>query len=443
MTFSLLKSYGRLHLFDWVFCTLLTAGLSVNILSGFELNNSVSDNLPVMILLAAVLQLFCFLGLYSRRALIILSGVFVTALVVVIAYARTSDIFGDDEGFSTQITAIVLILVSLATALLSVTRGGILVFLAAGTVISASAAFLQFPVMKSGFFLFLTAAVLLFLYRVYSVTRRNTTGGNARSQRFEYQFVLQMIGLVMAGLLLASSVFLLIIKPLDPPTDELKLIEKLEQRRIIERSGIKTVYTFPNFALRSQNETDSSLTGNEPEATDDPDKLSQDSDMLDEEQDEGKSKENPEGAHAIHYDLNRHIWWIFTALVLLAICLPFLLRELLRRKWYADLLQLDRESQAANLYLYYLRLFEKIGIPRGNDITLREYAARQVRSIEPYDVPETDFGDLTDLYVKVSYGRHELTEKEVERYHTYYQGIRGRIRRETGIFRFLLLYFTI
>ena len=443
MTITALKKYARLRLFDWLFCSLISAGLSSSILAGFELNDSVSGRIILLFLFAAGLEFLCFIGLYNRKTALFLLGVFAAALVGVIALARSSDIFGDDSGFSTQIITIVLILTSLATALLSVTRGGILTLLAAGTLISASAAFLQFPVRIPAFLLFMTATMLLFLYRVFTITRENTASGNPRSSKFEYQFVIQMIGITLAGLALAFSFFFFVIRPMDPPTDELKLIEKLEQSRIIERTGIATVYTFPNFALRSQQETDSSMTANEPETTDDPDKLSQDSDTLDEEQDDGKVKENPKDASAVFYDLEHNYWWLFLTLALMAICLPFLIKEALRRKWYADLSQMNRESQVVNLYTYLLRLFDKLKITRRDEMTLREYAAKQARSIEPYDAPDTDFGELTDLYVRVNYGRHELTEEEVEKYHSYYRGLRGRIRRETGLFRFLLKYFAI
>ena len=438
-----LKNYARLRLFDWLFCSLLTAGLSANILSGFELDNTISGNLLFLILSAAGLQLICFFGLYNRRTALALSGIFVLVLAGVIVYVRKADIFGDDASFSPQIISIVLILVSLATALLSVSRAGILFLLASGTMISASAAFLQFPVMRSGLFLFLVSAILLFLYRVFCITRNNTTGGSARSARFEYQFVIQIILITIAGLLLSFSVFFLVIRPLNPPTDELKLIEKLEQSRIIERTGIATVYTFPNFALRSQEETDNSQTGNEPEASDDPDKLSQDSDTLDKEQDEGKVREKPENAYAIRYDLFHDYWWIIACLIILAICLPFLIRELLRKRWYTALLKMDRESQIVNLYAYFLRLFEKLHILREKDTTLREYADRQARTMEPYNTPDTDFRELTDIYTRISYGRHKASSEETERYHSYYRGIRNRIRKETGFIRFMLKYFFI
>lgn len=443
LTLTSIKQYARLRLFDWLFCSVISAGLSSSILAGFELNDSTSGSIPLLLLFSAVLDLFCFIGLYNRKTSLGLLGLFTAVLIGVIAYARTSDIFGDDASFASQIVAIVLILTCIATALLSLSRAGILVLLALGTLVSASAAFLQFPVRTAAFLLFLTATVLLFLYRVFSVTRKSTAGGSIRSRHFEYQFVLQMIGITLAGLALAFSFFSFVIRPLNPPTDELKLIERLEQSRIIERTGIATVYTFPNFALRSQEETDSSMTANQPEATDDPDKLSQDSDTLDEEQDEGKVKENPQDAYAIFYDLTHHYWWLFAGLILLVICLPFLIKELLRRKWYTNLSSMNRESQIVNLYGYFLRLFEKLKIHRGSDMTLREYAARQARSMEPYDPPDTDFAELTDLYVRVNYGRHEVTEAEAEKYHQYYQGLRGRIRRETGLFRFLLKYFTI
>ena len=439
MNTASIKRYIKSRFIDWLLCAFMAAGISVNVLSGFEMTDPVSYNVPLMILISALLQAVCLAGLYNRKTVIGMTAAFFVLIIAVIAYGRSSGAYSDEADYSVQILITVSILVNVLIALLSISRGGNIFLILAGTLAAAAAAFLEFPVVTGAFYVFLVSSVLLLLYRVYSVTVRNTVRGEAQYARF----ALQLFCLCLAGMLLALCIFFMIIKPLNPETHELKLIQKLEQSDIIKRTGIATVYTFPSMDLRSKLQADNSMTADTPEEQLDNEDQSDKSDMPDDNVKEGVLKDQLQDAYAVRYVLDHNLWWLLIIVVILVLAAPFVIKEALRRRRYRIISAMSRESQVVNLYAYYMKTFKRLGFKRMPDTTLKEYAAHHRRDLEPYDAADVNFTELTDIYTSLYYGLHEISPEEADRFHAYFDGLRGRIKAERGSLFLLRKYFLL
>ena len=172
-----MKKYLKQHFFDFILCVLLSAGLSVNVFAGFDMN---------------------------ERNLILYGITIGAVIILVFCTART--------------------------------RAGILILFLAGNYMTAFFSFLKYPVSMAGYLIFLVSAFVLFLYRVHCISMRqfDISLKEGKSQ------MIQPILFSLIAVLLAGGVFCGIIKPLSPATDEAKLSEMLMSMQIMEKLGVAT-----------------------------------------------------------------------------------------------------------------------------------------------------------------------------------------------------------
>ncbi len=165
-----------------------------------------------------------------------------------------------------------------------------------------------------------------------------------------------------------------------------------------------------------------------------------------EEQDMGTeldtAPETTTPAQAITYAL-KHYWWVLVIIIAAIIVFLILLRRILRRRWLATIDQLSREDGVYNLYRLFLFGIAKSGYKRAPNLTLEEFWELRKNQLSKFDTDGVDFGQPTETYRKVYFGRQPGSEEEYADYLTYYNGFHRHVRKEGGFWRYLILYFRL
>ncbi|MEN6460395.1 MAG: hypothetical protein ABFC94_03370, partial [Syntrophomonas sp.] len=248
-----MKKYIDKYFGDFILCVLISTGLSFNIFAGYEMTDLLSANLPAVAGVAIAVTAFLFLAYYDRRTHAISVILEALALIAVIVILLQMGVFSESKTIDGNplLFWIIVISTSLTVFWAARTRAGLVVLFLAGTIMTAAFDLLQYPVCSWGLWAFILGVFVLFLYRVYCISRIDS---DREKTAFSLYFA-QSVIVGMTALVLASGVYYGIIKPLSPPTDQLKLKKKLISMDILKEMGVSstriiysddTVRTSPN-----------------------------------------------------------------------------------------------------------------------------------------------------------------------------------------------------
>lgn len=436
-----MKQYLRYRCWDWILCILISIGLTVNVLSGFDIDD-VAERMPVLIILAIILTLVYFLAAINKITSVIgiLAGI--VAFIGVVILCRSTNIFVNDAENSTQVFYVVIVAVSLAVFLVCRSRVGIVILFLLGNVIQAGASFLQFPCELWAYLLFLAGTGFMMFYRVYVISVMHSHTGKVRFKGF----MMQNVCVCMAALVLASGIFVGIIKPLNPPTDELKLIQKLMSFEVLEKIGVSSVLVqLDKDKLSDQTPEDETAT-NEKEDDEDKEDIEAPQDSLDNSKLAGNAMdsmaEQMEKARAISYDAASH-WYLWVILAAVIVCFIIWLRKYLRKKWLDAVDRLPRAEGVLNMYQFFLYGLSKAGYAKASNLTLNEYQGLNTANLQKFDTEQVTFARLTEIYKKAYYGRQSVSEEEYADYKTYYAAFRKNLCKSVGRFKYIFMYFRV
>ncbi len=435
-----MRQYLRYGIWDWILCTLISIGMSMNVLSGFIIDD-LDRRVPMLIVVSAAVTFVCMLVAYNRASSIAGILVGIALAVVLLFIVWRSDMFSNDEGNETLIFYIVAVLMALAVFLICRRRAGIIVLFLAGNVVCAGASFLEFPCRLWAYLLFLAAAAAIFFYRTYVRSVLQSHSGKVRFKGF----MLQNVCIVLVALLLTSGIYYGIIRPLDPPTDDLTLIQRIMSFEMLETLGVSQTRSVLDPDRTSTEEPEDERTTREMEESRQEDiEAGQNLPEESQEQNAGTeldtAPEETPPAQAITYVV-KHYWWVWVIIIAAVIVFLILLRRILRRRWLATIDGLSREDGVYNLYRFFLFGLAKSGYQRASNLTLEEFWELRKNQLCKFDTDGVDFGKLTDTYRKVYFGRQPVSEEEYKDYLTYYNGFHRHVRKEAGFWRYLFLYF--
>ncbi|MCD8110121.1 MAG: DUF4129 domain-containing protein [Clostridiales bacterium] len=438
-----MKKYLQYRCWDLILCIVISVGMAVNVLSGFEIDD-VAERMPVLVILVAVTSAICLLAAINKGTTLIGIAGGVVALIIAVILCRGTNIFVNDADNASQIFYIVVVAVAVAVFLVCRTRPGIIILFLFGNVLQAGAAFLQFPTKVWAYLLFLIGCGLMIFYRVYVLSVLKAHTGKVRFRGF----MAQNLCVCLAALLLATGIFAGIIRPLDPPTDDLKLIQQLMSFEILEKIGVSTVLVQVDRDKISEQEPDQEMATDEQEEEEEEEEMNDTDEAPDreEQEDAGNQQDTAaaftERAQAISYQLAKH-WYILVIVAAVLVCLGIYSRKLLRKKWLAEIDRLPRADGVLNLFGFFMFGMEKAGCKRAANLTLDEYQAVNAKQLGKFDAETVDFARLTEIYRKAYYGRLEVTEEEYADYLRYYEGFHRNVRKAAGAFRYLILYFRL
>jgi hypothetical protein len=325
-----------------------------------------------------------------------------------------------------------IIITAVLVWLLTRSRPGSVALFLAGSILCAGAHFLQFPIPLWCLLLFLPAACASFLVRVYAVAVGRADLVGVKKGAYLGQTVLA----ALLSVALAGGIFFGVVRPLNPPTQELKLVTLLKSMEPLETLGVASTRIVLDPELASQQEPEDRETGDEADQEQQSDSPQGETDLPDQSLTESV-RENLTSTlqqtwSAVRYDEHSFQWLWLLLLIPLAVALAYLWRYQSRRRWRSRVQALSREDAVVNYYRFFLKRLGRFGLKRSPNVTLQEYAAANAFQLQPFEGEDCTFAQLTDTYEGVLYGRRQVTDREYAAYEAFFDRFYPALRRELG-----------
>ncbi len=433
-------SYLKSRAADLLLSLCLSVSLVYTICSGFELAE-VWQGRPYVILplSLAVLFVLC-LAAYRRAFTLICIGLGCVGGVVTVLYMQANHPLAEETANSAFLYLLITVLTSVLTFLLGRSRGGIIALFLIGNLVGAGAHFLQFPAPLWSFLLFAVSAFALYFHRVYLAGLRRAALGAVRPGLH----LIQALALCLAALGLAVGVYAGVIQPMNPPTQELKLITALKSMDTLKVLGVSTTKTVLNPDLTSILPPEQTQRSNE--AGEEPD------DTREQPENSPAAEESQPGSEDItetvreqlsdvsYANEERNLLWLLL-LIPLGIAGLYVLRIVLRRRWRGQVRALPREDGVLNYYRFFVKRLRRIGLKRPEGRTLGQFARDTAPQLQPFAVGEATFAALTEVYEGVFYGQRAVTEEEYRMFEDFYDRFPSALRHELGPVKYYLRIF--
>ncbi|MDO4581916.1 MAG: DUF4129 domain-containing protein [Bacillota bacterium] len=387
-----------------------------------------------------LLQLVVALLTAGRRRRQVSAVMALLLLIACVVFFRIREPLISDTDNSLLLYFIFLTAAGLIVFMLGQSRPGACILFLSGNLICAGAQFLQYPAPLWTQLLFDAAALLLFLLRVYlhSVARADVPGGDIP------RYLRQTLTLCLIAAVAACGIYYGAVRPLSPPTMELKLITILRSMELLQVMGVASTQIVFDPALASaeqpQQQDTAGLAGDERSET-----LlgqNQQSERLNGagQQIQQLTSRLQEQWSAIRYDEERRfpLWLLFLPLLLTAACL---LRIWRKKRWHDWLQTLPRETAVVNYYRFFLRDIARAGLPKPPAVSLLEYVTLYDDRLRPFAPDDGSFSRMTAICQKVIYGRQPVSEDEYACFERFYAGFYRALRRELGTLKYYLSLF--
>jgi NADH:ubiquinone oxidoreductase subunit 6 (subunit J) len=339
------------------------------------------------------------------------------------------------------LVAAVAVITAVLVWLLTRSRPGTAALFLAGSILCAGAHFLQFPIPLWCLLLFVPAAGACFLLRVYAVAVERADLVGVKRGAYWGQTALAVL---LAGAL-AGGIFFAVVRPLHPPTQELKLLTLLKSMEPLETLGVASTRVVLDPELASQQEPEEQETGDQADQEQTSDSPQGETDLPDQSQTESVRESVTstlqQAWSAVRYDGHNFQWLWLLLLLPLAVALAYLWRYHSRQRWRRQVQALPRDAAVVNYYRFFLKRLGRFGLKRSPNATLREYAAHNALQLQPFEGADCSFADLTGVYEGVLYGRRPVTDREYAAYEAFFDRFYPALRRELGPVRYWLRAF--
>lgn len=423
-----MKQYVRLHAWDFILTICIAIGMHLNTFSAFMIRESYMTNYALVAIVTTLVMAVMYVIGYNKQTSLIGGAAIGVALIVWVIILRARGYLDDlsAEGTDETIPAFWTI-VLFGTALIYVlTRSRKVLFFAApiGLLFCAAFKFLEYPVSVPGLFLLVAAVILELLYLVYKDSLLTASYGNYNIRHF----LMQSIAVLLVVMMLSTGVFYGVVKPIDPPTRDLKLITKLMSFDIMELLGVASTQE-----LREPDDEDK-------DDKDDQKEQEEEEEKEEEEKEDEQNRESQEdiSANTITYDERDYtVYWV-TALILLLMALPFIVKYTLRARRRRRLNGLDPNNQAAFVYDFFLKRFKKLGFGKPESATILEYAEQQEDFLLNFRSKEgTTFEELSEIYNRHLYSGADVTPAEISKFMSVYNSFYKNAKEFLGNWKYI------
>lgn len=436
--------YVKTAVWDYLLCVVMCCGVNVTILSGFYIPESLQYNYPLLAATALLMCAFLFAGAYSKKSIWIAAGAFVLlAAILLIAARRASggeNVFRDQESnpylyFIVSVIAIVIVF------LLSRTRTGTAVLFAAGSFALAMIQFLYTSDHWIALLLFVLACGAMFLYRNYykSVLESQTV-----KTAFGRMLILS-IALCLLVTLVGTGVFYGIVKTFDPQARELKLITKYMALETLQKIGIADLNVLPDYDKTTQRTSEEERKAKEEKES--KEKKAEGNDTQKEVRNKDPKTPNQldtseEAAfQVVSYLKKSHLWVLFPILPLLVAAGAVFAKLRLRKQWLKKLEPESNRVKVTRMYPYYMRKLRRMKIIKAPEDTLFQFVEKAAGPLQHFEAEGADFKRLTEIFVRASYGREEISDPEFNRYLSFHQVFYKNCRQYLGRLKYILKFF--
>lgn len=424
-----MRQYVRLHAWDFLLTVLIAIGMHLNTFSAFMIRESYMTNYLLVAVVTTLVMAVMFVIGYNKRNTIIGGAGWAVFLIGWIIYLRANDLINLEDGADETIPAFWSIVLFGSALIYLLTRSRKILFGAApiGLLFCAAFKFLEYPVSVLGLFILIIAVILEILYLVYKDSLLTADYGNYTIRHF----LEQSIAIVTVVLMLSSGVFYGIVKPLDPPTRDLKLITKLMSFDILELLGVASTQEVkdPNQGEEDQDEE-------EP-----PEEKEEEKDDEENEQNEEENKQESDekiSAQTMSYNEKDYtVYWV-TALIILLLAAPFVIKYVLRSRRRRRLNGLDASNQAAFVYDFFLDRLKKLGVGKADSQTILEYAEQQEGVLESFTAEDgTTFEEMTELYNYHLYSKLPIKTEDAAKFVAMYDSFYKNAKAFVGTWRYI------
>ena len=430
-----MRQYVRLHAWDFILTVLIAIGMHLNTFSAFMIRESYMTNYLLVTVVTTLVMAVMFVIGYNKRNTIIGGAGWAVFLIGWIIYLRANDLINLEEGADETIPAFWSIVIFGSALIYLLTRSRKILFGAApvGLLFCAAFKFLEYPVSVPGLFILVIAVILEILYLVYKDSLLSADYGNYTIRHF----LEQSIAIVTVVVMLSSGVFYGIVKPLDPPTRDLKLITKLLSFDILELLGVASTQE-----VKDPNQGDEDQDEEEP-----PEEKEEEKDDEENEQDEDENKQESDekiSAQTMSYNEKDYtVYWV-TALIILLLAAPFVIKYVLRTRRRRRLNGLDANNQAAFVYDFFLDRLKKLGVGKADSQTILEYAEQQEAVLENFTAEDgTTFEEMTELYNYHLYSKLPVRPEDAKKYMAMYDSFYKNAKAFTGTWRYIRKFWVL
>lgn len=424
-----MRKYVKLHVWDYLLTVMVAVGMHLNVFSAFMIRESYMQNYLLVTIVTAVVTAIMYVIGFDKRNTVIGAVGWGIALIGWIIYLRANDMI-DMSGESDETIPAFWSIVVFGTAVIYLLTRNRKVFYAAapiGLLFCAAFRFLKYPVSVPGLILLVAGILLMILYLVYRDSLMNASYGSFNLRHF----ILQSVAIATVVSLLASGVYFGIVKPLEPPTRDLKLITKLMSFDIMELLGVASTQE-----VKDPNDQD--------DDNDDQKKQEkQEEEKEDENKDDQQNKESEEeiSASTISYDEKKTPPYWIIPLVILILAAPFAWKYGVRARRRRRLNGLDASNQAAFVYDFFLNRFRKLGYGKADSATIQEYAEQQEGFLQNFRGSEdSTFEEISNIYDHFLYSNVPVTPEEAEKFMDLYQSFYKNARAYVGPWKYLIRF---
>jgi hypothetical protein len=414
---------------------LIAIGMHLNTFSAFMIRESYMTNYLLVTVVTTLVMAVMFVIGYNKRNTIIGGAGWAVFLIGWIIYLRANDLINLEEGADETIPAFWSIVIFGSALIYLLTRSRKILFGAApvGLLFCAAFKFLKYPVSVPGLFILVIAVILEILYLVYKDSLLSADYGNYTIRHF----LEQSIAIVTVVVMLSSGVFYGIVKPLDPPTRDLKLITKLLSFDILELLGVASTQE-----VKDPNQGDEDQDEEEP-----PEEKEEEKDDEENEQDEDENKQESDekiSAQTMSYNEKDYtVYWV-TALIILLLATPFVIKYVLRTRRRRRLNGLDANNQAAFVYDFFLDRLKKLGVGKADSQTILEYAEQQEAVLENFTAEDgTTFEEMTELYNYHLYSKLPVRPEDAKKFMAMYDSFYKNAKAFTGTWRYIRKFWVL
>lgn len=430
-----MRQYVRLHAWDFLLTVLIAIGMHLNTFSAFMIRESYMTNYLLVTVVTTLVMAVMFVIGYNKRNTIIGGAGWAVFLIGWIIYLRANDLINLEEGADETIPAFWSIVIFGSALIYLLTRSRKILFGAApiGLLFCAAFKFLEYPVSVPGLFILIIAIILEILYLVYKDSLLSADYGNYTIRHF----LEQSIAIVTVVVMLSTGVFYGIVKPLDPPTRDLKLITKLLSFDILELLGVASTQE-----VKDPNQGDEDQDEEEP-----PEEKEEEKDDEENEQDEDENKQESDekiSAQTMSYNEKDYtVYWV-TALIILLLATPFVIKYVLRTRRRRRLNGLDANNQAAFVYDFFLDRLKKLGVGKADSQTILEYAEQQEAVLENFTAEDgTTFEEMTELYNYHLYSKLPVRPEDAKKFMAMYDSFYKNAKAFTGTWRYIRKFWVL
>lgn len=435
-----MRAYWRYHIWELLLLLLAAFPMALTFAQGFYIPDGTADSIPLAVLVCGVTLGYCYLGGYRWPARVASAVGLVLIAAAFFLWIRGQGISVEDyEGSPTAVYLywIGVPVLSVAAFLLSRTRLGIGAMFLAGSCLYAVNDFLGFEVQVWWLMVFLAAVLALYLLRTGRIDQDGRTAARPAVGRIAGHSAATAV----LALALACGAFFAIVRPLDPPTADLKLLTRYLSYDVLERVGIARQYPIPEDLLQEEQEQ-SPTPFQQPE--EDPQETQTPATVTPPPDNGNSDVDDREELSSVSYDPKATPYLLagLVCLVLVLAAVPCL-RRWRRRQVMARLRRGDGREQMIALYQFYLKKLQRLGCPRRPSQTAEEYASAYDAQLGAYTEGGMGLKELTEHYVAARYGRAQPEPQVCDACAGLYPVLLRNYRRQHGTIRYLLHYFTL